>query len=107
MAAVNDRGGRPYKRRKKNSNAGVAGILIVVCLLAAVLAFASISLYGTLKSDEARRAQLLLAIDEENERTKQIEARRDFMTTDEFVKQAARDRLGLVEEGEIIFRRSE
>ena len=44
-------------------------------------------------------------IEEEQARTQEIEDLKQYMLTDEYAEQAAREKLGLVKENEIIFRR--
>ena len=43
------------------------------------------------------------SIDSEKERTKEIEAEKEYMKTDEYVEEAAREKLGLVKDNEIVF----
>ena len=42
-------------------------------------------------------------IEEEQDRTKQIDEEKEYMQTDEYVAEIARDRLGLVKSNEIVF----
>ncbi len=77
--------------------------LVVIIMLAAV-AYNGIGLYGRLRDNRSRKEQLLQEIRQEEERAEQIETYRKFTKTDEFVEQIARERLGLVREGELIFR---
>ncbi len=79
-------------------------ILLVVCLLFAVLFFEGIRLKQRIGDNDMRRRELETAIEEEKHRTESIEAMREYMQSDEYVKEAARDRLGLVESGELIFK---
>ena len=44
-----------------------------------------------------------VSVEEEKARTQEIEDLKDYMLTDEYVEQAAREKLGLVKENEIIF----
>ena len=43
------------------------------------------------------------SIESEKERTKEIEAEKEHMKTDEYVEEAAREKLGLVKDNEIVF----
>ena len=98
-------GGRTQSFRVSVENrAAMAAILLVVCVLFAVLFYEGSRLKNRISSNEVKRIELEAAIEEENRRTEEIEARREYMQSDEYVKQAAKDRLGLVESGEIIFR---
>lgn len=79
-------------------------ILMVVCLLFAVLLYEGFQLQNRIGENEQRRTELEAAIEKEEQRTSEIEARREYMKSDEYVRQAARDRLGLLESGELIFK---
>ena len=46
---------------------------------------------------------IIIPIDSEKERTKEIEAQKEYMKTDEYVEEAAREKLGLVKDNEIVF----
>ena len=50
------------------------------------------------------RDSLTAQIAAEEARTDEIEALKDYYESDDFIRQAARDRLGLIEEGQIVFR---
>ena len=91
-------------RSRGENHAGMIAILIVVCLIFAVLLLEGWRLRGRIHDNEARGTELQAAIEEETARTAQIESRREYMQSDEYIRQAAKDRLGLVESGEIIFK---
>ncbi len=77
--------------------------LVVVIMMVAV-AGSSLGLYRKLRENKARKVQLQEEILKEQERAEQIEEYRHFTRTNEFIEQIARDKLGLVKEGEVIFR---
>ena len=52
-----------------------------------------------------QEAELEAQIQEEEERTKEIEQMEEYVGTDEYIEQTARDKLGLIYENEIIFKR--
>ena len=79
-------------------------ILCVVCILFGVLLYEGVRLGRRIDENEARRASLEEAIAEENRRTESIEAMRDYMQSEEYIRQLARDRLGLVDEDELILK---
>ena len=86
------------------NRAGMIAILLVVCLLFAVLLFEGERLRRRIGENEQKRIELQQALEEEELRTGEIESRREFLQSDEYVRQAAKDRLGLVESGEMIFK---
>ena len=76
------------KRRKKTigyNHLGMFGISLIVLILILTLM--------------AQSRQ----IEEEQARTQEIEDLKQYMLTDEYAEQAAREKLGLVKENEIIF----
>ncbi|MDO5701812.1 MAG: septum formation initiator family protein, partial [Lachnospiraceae bacterium] len=79
-------------------------ISVVVLLLFFVLFAESRRLGKKLQIHTQHRRKLEQELAEEELRTAEIEELRELTQTDEYIKQAAKDRLGLVEEGEIRFR---
>lgn len=105
---VNSRG-RRRRRGKRNrvsreNQLAMIAITIVVCVLFAVLAFRDCQLNMRIRANEARRQDLEQQIEEEKARTEEIEDLRDYMKTDDYIRQAAKDRLGLLEDNEIILK---
>ena len=49
-------------------------------------------------------AELESQIDEEKSRSKQIDKLEEYVGTDEYIEDVAKDKLGLIHENEIIFR---
>ena len=98
------------KRRGRRSRASqenrlaMIGIVAVVTLLFAVLIIEGLRLNRRIDENEAHRQTLEEEIASEEMRTERIESLREYMQSDEYLKQAAKDRLGLVESDEVIFR---
>ncbi len=101
------------KKRKRRSRVSrenrvaMLAITFVVCLLFAVLTAEGVRLNRRIDTNEARRQELLGEIAAEELRTEEILKLRASMQTDDFVRQAAKERLGLVEDNELIFRRTD
>ena len=103
------------KEKSKNSRKTAAarqnrrtilGITAVVCVLMAVLLVQGQSLRGKLAANENREQQLQQQIDGENQRTEDIGELKEYMQSDEYAEKIARDKLGLVKDGEILFKES-
>lgn len=92
---------RRRMRRHKTSMVAIGGVII---LLMVVVSVNSISLKAKEKNYQAQIAELQTQIDEEKERTEEIDELEDYVGTDEYVEEVAKDKLGLVHENEIIFR---
>ena len=94
------------KRRKKRigyNHLGMFGISLIVLILMLSLMAQSRDLQESLAGYETRAEALSQQIEEEQARTEEIEALKEYMLTDEYTEEAAREKLGLVKENEIIF----
>lgn len=78
-------------------------IAAVVLVLLAALMIQSRSLTNRLMVYDTRAAALEEQIEEEQARTEEIDDLKDYMQTDEYAEEVARNRLGLVKDNEIVF----
>ncbi len=85
----------------------MAAITFVVCVLFVVLLMAGQSLKAEIRANDEVRLELTEQLRLENERTDSIRALKDYYESEDYLRQAAKERLGLIEEGDIIFRRAE
>lgn len=79
------------------------GISLIVLILMLSLMAQSRNLQESLTGYETRAEALSQQIEDEKARTEEIEALKEYMLTDEYTEEAAREKLGLVKENEIIF----
>ena len=79
----------------------------MVCVLMAVLLVQGSSLRGKLAANENREQELQQQIDAEQQRTEEIEDLQDYMKSDEYAEKTAREKLGLVKDGEILFKEAD
>ena len=94
------------KRRKKRigyNHIGMFGISLIVLIIMLSLMGQSRNLHESLAGYETRAEALSQQIEDEKARTEEIEALKEYMLTDEYTEEAAREKLGLVKENEIIF----
>ena len=96
------------KKKKKNTRIlnnylGKALISVVVVLLLGVLTVQSNELKAKISSYDTRAAEIRTSIEEEQDRTKQIDEEKEYMQTDEYIANITREKLGMVKENEIIF----
>ena len=75
---------------------GMIGITTIALILLGGLMVQS-------KALERRLDYYETSIENEKERTKDIDAQKEYMKTDEYVEEAAREKLGLVKDNEIVF----
>lgn len=99
------------KRKKKRKNlqrrSAMISITFVVGVLFVAMMASSASLERQLENYEGKNKTLDNQIEEENERTSEIQDLEEYTKTDEFVEEIARGRMGLVKENEIVFREEE
>ena len=91
---------RAAYRRKKQNRFGMFLASIVVIMLLIVVAVDSVELTAKRQREQELEAQILA----EEERTKEIEEYEKYTQTMKYKEEVARDRLGLVYEGEILFK---
>ncbi|WP_253288289.1 FtsB family cell division protein [Blautia sp. MSJ-19] len=94
---------RNNKKKIANNYLGMAAIAIVVLLLLGELTFQSQSLKSRIAVYDAKAEALQQSIEEEQDRTTEIDEQKDYMQTDEYIAEVARDKLGLVKSNEIVF----
>jgi len=82
-------------------------ILLVVCILFAALFIGGYRLNKKIDSALANKADLEDQIRDEEIRREEIEELEEYMKTDEYIREVAREKLGLVDEGDIIFRKDD
>ena len=91
----------PRFSRYRGSIVFISCILLV---LTAVTTVHSTSLGAELKDKNAQISELEKEKKAEEKRTKEIEEYKDYVGTDEYVEDTARDKLGMVKENEILFK---
>ena len=81
----------------------VISISGVVVLLAVVLSIVSISMQEKNRAYKAQEAELQEQIDKEIARQEEIEELEEYVGSDEYVEDVAKEKLGLINPNEIIF----
>lgn len=80
-------------------------ILLVVCILFAALLFGGYRLDKKIDTALAVQRELNEQIEDEKARTQEIAELEEYMKTDDYIREVARDKLGLVDEGDIVFKK--
>ena len=94
---------RRSNQKIANNYLGMAGIAIVVLILLVGLTMQSNNLKARIAVYDAKAAALQQSIEDEQDRTKEIDEQKEYMQTDEYIAEVARDKLGLVKGNEIVF----
>lgn len=95
---------RAAYRKKRQNRFGMFLVTTVIVMMLVVVAVKSIELKQSLAGYKAREQLLLEQIAEEEERTEEIAEYEKYTQTKKYMEEVAKDKLGLVYEGEIIFK---
>ncbi len=93
--------GRQRIRYHKRSMAVICGILF---LLVIVISVSSFALGSKTRAYIERETELKAELEEEEKRGGEIEKLEEYVGTDEYIEQTAKDKLGLIHENEIILK---
>ena len=95
---------RRSRRRTNQHKLSVLVITGVIFLMTALVVVGGISLRAKEKSYLAQETELKKQIDEEKARSQEIDDMEAYVGTDEYVEEIAKEKLGLVNENEIILK---
>ncbi len=91
-------------RKKRQNGFSVALVIMVLVMLMIVITFGRINLSKKQEVYAQKEQQLQEQIDAEVERSEEIEEYRKYTQTQKYVEEVAKEKLGLVNENEIIFK---
>lgn len=97
---------RPKRRRYVLGRYRRSAMLvsIVFVFLVGILLINAINLQKKKEAYKQQQEELQLQIDEQKQRAEEIEELKDYVQTEEFEKEIAEEKLGLVDPDEIIFK---
>ena len=82
----------------------VVSISCVIVLMAVILSVGSISLRAKNENYIAQEAELQRQLQQEQERAMEIEELEDYVGTDAYIEDVAKEKLGLINPNEILFK---
>lgn len=88
-------------QRHKRSMLAVSSVIV---MLMVVVSVNSVTLRAQEQEYQTQISDLEAQIEEEKTRTEEIDDLEEYVGTDEYVEDVAKDKLGLIHENEIIFR---
>ncbi len=94
----------PAFRRKKHNKFACFLIAIVVGMLLAVVSIDGMRLRDKYNTYLSREEELTKEIEKEKERTGELQEYEKYTKTKKYVEEVAESRLGLVHDGEVIFK---
>ncbi len=95
-----------YRKRHQN-RFSMFLVTLVVMMVMTVVAVRSVGLQQKIDAKQAELAQVEAEIEEEKERTLEIEEFAKEVQTKGYIENIAREKLGLVYEGEILFKQDD
>ena len=103
---------RTSSRRRKRRSARqfkrtVVLVSTVLLLMTGMMAFRSMTLQAKNNEYKSQEAELNQEIEKEKERSSEVEEYQEYVQSDEYVKDVAREKLGLVDPDEIVFEPAE
>lgn len=98
---------RRKKKKSLQNKIAMVSVTFVVGVLFIGLMVESSRLKGKVAEYETKKSEVSAKIEDEKARTKEIDELKKYMQTDEYAKEVARDKLGLVEGNQIIFKEEE
>ncbi|MBQ9488865.1 MAG: septum formation initiator family protein [Lachnospiraceae bacterium] len=102
---VNARRRRRVAYRKPQQNrVSMFLVTLAVLVIVAVIAISAVGLQKKIDAYDTKIAELQAEIQREEERAKKLEEFRKYTQTKGYVEEVAQDQLGLVYEGEILFK---
>ena len=105
--ATNNGKRNPAFRRKTHNKSGTILIAVVVIILTIVVGYSVYNMKNELKENQDKIETLNQEIKDEEKRKEEIAEYQEYIQTDEFVEDTAREKLGLVYEDEVVFIKEE
>ena len=92
------------KRRMQRHKRSMLAVSSVIVMLMGEVSVNSVTLRAQEQEYQTQISDLETQIEEEKTRTEEIDGLEEYVGTDEYVEDVAKDKLGLIHENEIIFR---
>ena len=107
MRAVSERRQKKKKKENLNNRLALVGITMVVLSLAVTVQVKGNELRATEKQLIIQEQNLEAQVKAEEERAARLEEQRVYVQTKEYIEKVAKEKLGLVNRGEVILKPSE
>ena len=98
---------RKKKKRNQQNLIAMCSVTCVMMILVIALMVGSHSLSAKIDGYKVQKQEVCDKIEEEQKRTEEIDQLKEYMQSDEYAREVARNKLGLVGEDEIIFKEQE
>lgn len=101
----NNRDDRAKKRKNRKFAGSMQVISILLLFICGFLGFQIIGNKQQIKAYSEEESQINEQIAQEQEKQQEIEAESEYMNSDEYIEELAREKLGLLFDNEIIFKK--
>ena len=105
--ATNHRRGRYVYRKKQQNKMAMMLITVVIMILLAVVGIKSIEMNSRVQELSETEAELNDEIKQEQARSDELDQYEKYTQTKKYIEDVAKDKLGLVHDGEILFKESD
>ncbi|MGI6703916.1 MAG: FtsB family cell division protein [Clostridia bacterium] len=95
--------GQVYEMKPKKTKKPIRSKSIVMILLAVYLAYSLTAQYITIRNARAQEARIQAQIEEIKKENEKLKDEIERMRSDEYIERIARERLGLIKFGEVMF----
>ena len=95
------------RRKRRSARQFKRTVVLVSMVLLLMTAFRSMTLQAKNNEYKSQEAELNQEIEKEKERSSEVEEYQEYVQSDEYVKDVAREKLGLVDPDEIVFEPAE
>ena len=94
------------RRGANNLNSGInmIGYIVIIGLIAAFIYKDEVAMREQERTYVERETSLAKQIEEEEQRTKTLNERKKYVTTDQYIEEVARNELGLINPDEILIK---
>lgn len=96
-----------YRKKKRQNLFSMALVSLAVVMILIMVIIGGFQIQKKLDVYEQKRQELQAQIDEQEKRTKELEEFEKYTQTKQYMEEVAKDKLGLVYEGEILFKQEE
>lgn len=95
--------GQVYELKRKKGKKPITMKSVILILLAAYLAYTLVFQYITIKKSRAEEIAIKAQIEEIKRENERLKEELEKMQNDDYIEKIARERLGLIKSGEIMF----
>lgn len=96
-----------YRKKKRQNLFSMALVSLAVVLLLIVVIIGGFQIQKKIDGYEQKRQELQAQIEEQEKRAEELEEFEKYTQTKQYMEEIAKDKLGLVYEGEILFKQEE